>query len=133
HMREPARTCFVQAAGRLNIPLRACAPDFHWCGDFYGQTTEGLPFPQAIRPESLVRIIETLPEGVTVLVCHPGESAGLDTTYLHERELATLCDPRVRTALAVRGVVLRSFEEPVREREGERADARRWRVCSSFG
>jgi len=124
HLREPARGCFKQAAARWNIPLRACTSSFYWCGDFYGQTTEGLPFPQAIRPESLVRIIETLPEGVTVLVCHPGESAGLDTTYLHEREieLATLCDPRVRTALAVRGVVLRSFE-----------DGNRLRVRASFG
>jgi len=113
HMREPARSCFVQAAGRWNIPLRACAPEFHWCGDFYGQTAEGLPFPQAIRPESLVRIIEALPEGVNVLVCHPAETADLETTYLHERriELATLCDRRVRAALASRGVALRSFAE----------------------
>ena len=124
HLREPARSCFVQAAARWNIPLRACAPGFHWCGDFYGQTVEGLPFPQAIRPESLVRIIETLPAGVTVLVCHPGQRVGIDTTYLHEREveLATLCDPRVRAALAARGVILRSFEEP--------AGARRARASS---
>ncbi|HEY6863470.1 MAG TPA: ChbG/HpnK family deacetylase [Burkholderiales bacterium] len=117
HMREPARSCFAQAAARWNIPLRACAPGFHWCGDFYGQTAEGLPFPQAIRPESLVRIIETLPAGVTVLVCHPAERADLETTYLHERriELATLCDRRVRAALASRGVALRSFEESAAE------------------
>jgi predicted glycoside hydrolase/deacetylase ChbG (UPF0249 family) len=118
HLREPARRCFIEAARRWNISLRACTPGLHWRGDFYGQTVEGLPYPQAIRPESLLRILETLPEGVTVLVCHPGEGADLDTTYLLEREIevATLCDPRVRAALASGGVVLRSFQEPVRAR-----------------
>lgn len=124
HLREPARSCFEQAAARWNIPLRACVPGFHWCGDFYGQTAEGLPFPQAIRLESLVRIIETLPVGITVLICHPGHRVGIETTYLHEREieLATLCDPRVRAAVAARRVVLRSFEQA--------AGARRARASS---
>ncbi len=124
HLRQPARRCFLEAARRWNIPLRACTPELHWRGDFYGQTAEGLPLPHAIRPESLVRIIETLPEGTTMLVCHPGEGADLDTTYLHERriEVAALCDPRVRAALASRGVVLRSF--------GEASGGRRVRASS---
>jgi chitin disaccharide deacetylase len=114
HLRQPVRRCFIEAARRWNLPLRACSSGLHWCGDFYGQTTEGLPFAHAITAESLVRIVETLPEGVTVLICHPGEGADLDTTYLHEREVEvrTLCDPRVRAALASRGVVLSSFEHP---------------------
>lgn len=118
HLRQPARRCFEQAARRWNISLRACTPGYRWCGDFYGQTVEGLPLPQAITPASLVRIVETLPEGVTVLICHPGEGADLDTTYLHEREteLASLCDPRVRAALASRGVALRSFAQAPRLR-----------------
>jgi chitin disaccharide deacetylase len=132
HLRQPARRCFEQAARRWNIPLRACTSGFHWRGDFYGQTTEGLPWPQAIRPESLVRIIDSLPDGVSVLVCHPGESAGLDTTYRHERELelATLCDPGVRAALASRGVTLRSFDGAARGRG--RADGRGARVRASW-
>jgi chitin disaccharide deacetylase len=114
HLRQPVRRCFIDAARRLDVSLRACTPGMHWCGDFYGQTTEGLPFAHAISPESLVRIVETLAEGVTVLVCHPGEGADLDTMYLREREIEvrTLCDPRVRAALASRGVQLRSFEHP---------------------
>jgi chitin disaccharide deacetylase len=134
HLRQPARRCFVEAARRLNVSLRACTPGMHWCGDFYGQTTEGLPFPHAISPASLVRIVESLPEGVTVLICHPGEGADLETMYLHERaiERATLCDARVRAALAARGVALRSFEQ-VGGRDGEREDAGRYRVRSSFG
>jgi predicted glycoside hydrolase/deacetylase ChbG (UPF0249 family) len=122
HLQEPARGCFVQAARRWNIPLRACTSSLYWCGDFYGQTTEGHPFPQAIGPESLVRIIEILPPGTTVLVCHPGETGDLDTTYLHEREIevATLCDARVRAALVSRGVVLRRFEEAVPRRASRR-------------
>ena len=66
-----------------------------------------------IGPAALVEILRTLPPGITELGCHPGEADGLDSMYLAERavEVRTLCDPRVRTALAEEGIELCSFAD----------------------
>jgi hypothetical protein len=63
---------------------------------------------------SLLRILDGLGDGATELGCHPGE-ADLDlerrSGYAKERpvELATLTDPRVRAAIADRGIELTTF------------------------
>jgi len=84
------------------IPARACSPEPRYCGDFYGQTGKGEPCPEGITVDALVRIIAELPAGVTELSCHPGEGDDFDSVYRSERaeEIAVLCDPRVRAALA---------------------------------
>ena len=112
HLREPARRCFIEAAARCALPLRQHTPGLHYRGDFYGQTAEGLPLPEAIEADRLIRIIRTLPPGLTELTCHPGEADDIETTYRHERalELRTLCNPRVRDALTAAGVALCSFD-----------------------
>ena len=63
--------------------------------------------------DSLITIIDALPEGTTELACHPGLDAGVDSMYAAERplEVQALCDPRVRDALAARGVVLATFRD----------------------
>jgi predicted glycoside hydrolase/deacetylase ChbG (UPF0249 family) len=111
HRRGPAATVLAEAAQALGVPLRHAAPQIRYCGDFYGQTDEGAPLPGALVPERLVAILRGLRPGVTELACHPGLVDGLDTMYCSEREeeLRTLCDPRVRAAVAAEGILLRSF------------------------
>jgi predicted glycoside hydrolase/deacetylase ChbG (UPF0249 family) len=111
HRRGLAATALAEAAQALGVPLRHAAPRIRYCGDFYGQTAEGAPLPGALVPERLVSILRGLRPGVTELACHPGLVDGLDTTYCDEREeeLSTLCDPRVRAAVAAEGILLRAF------------------------
>ncbi|MDX2166224.1 MAG: hopanoid biosynthesis-associated protein HpnK [Deltaproteobacteria bacterium] len=64
----------------------------------------------------LLHVIATLPPGTSEVYCHPAE---LDAEarrwrpadYASEAELAALCSPRVRAALAAHGVELTSYRE----------------------
>jgi hypothetical protein len=64
-------------------------------------TTDGLDLRfrgERATAEQLLRILATLPEGVTELVCHPGYASDEADDYaFREAELAALTDPRVRT------------------------------------
>ncbi len=117
HVRESAAAEGARrVAEELLIPLRHCDERVRYCGSFYGQSTEGEPFHGAITPEHLIELVEALGEGTTELACHPGE--GGPGCYNQERrlEVAALCDPRVRLAIARSGVVLCSFAH--RKRRG---------------
>jgi predicted glycoside hydrolase/deacetylase ChbG (UPF0249 family) len=50
---------------------------------------------------------------VTELCCHPSDDNDLETMYREERqrELAVLCDPRIRMAMAKLGIQLCSFQQ----------------------
>jgi len=111
HLREPARSVLREVARFLDIPLRHFNPGVRYCGNFYGQTAEGLPLPDAISADSLVKILRTLPFGLTELSCHPGRANDLDTMYRNERaqEVRVLCDPQVRAGLVSMEIELRSF------------------------
>ena len=113
HLREPVRSVLVDTARRLGIPLRHCCPNVYYRGNFYGQTAEGTPLPDAISIDGLIHILETLPSGCTELGCHPADGCDLETMYCRERleELRVLCDPRVRTAIRTMGIELRSFKD----------------------
>lgn len=113
HRSEPARSVVSRAARQLAVPLRSFTPRVRYCGDFYGQTGEGEPYPEGISLEGLLKTIQTLPAGVTELGCHPGEDALLESVYRFERmeEVAVLCDLKVRAALASNGVTLCSFTD----------------------
>jgi predicted glycoside hydrolase/deacetylase ChbG (UPF0249 family) len=99
----------------LGIPLREGDPHIRYSGAFYGQTADGEPRPDAITVAGLIRILETLPPGLTELGCHPGYADDVHTMYRHERarEIAVLCDPRVRGALARLRIQLTSFASVV--------------------
>ena len=101
----------TEVARDLTVPLRHCSAEVRYRGDFYGQTAEGIPFPDAISVDGLIKILETLPPGCTELGCHPGLGNDLDTMYCSERaeEVKVLCDPRVRTSIVAMGIELRSF------------------------
>ena len=120
HRQEPARSIVLELAHRLAVPVRDFAPDVRYCGQFYGQTSEGAPYPDGISVERLIKILEGLPPGCTELGCHPADRVDLDTMYRAEREqeLKILCDPRVRGAIAAMDIELRSFVNSVEEAQG---------------
>ena len=70
--------------------------------------------PGHIEVADLLAVIARLEDGVTELMCHPGEpdpELVATSAYARERplELATLTDPRVRSALERDGVALTTF------------------------
>jgi chitin disaccharide deacetylase len=111
HRDEPADSATGRLASELGVVLRDRSSRVRYCGEFYGQTGTGEPFPEGISVEHLVELIATLPPGNTELCCHPGRGLGADFVYggERERELAALCDPRARAAIEREGIVLRSF------------------------
>ena len=110
--REAAKV-FSLLADDLGVPLRRRTNGLTYCGDFYGQTEQGEPIPEAIGVGNLIRVIRALEPGATELCCHPGEGSDFDSSYRseREREVATLCDPRVSEELKRERVELRSFAE----------------------
>ena len=113
HRNEPVHSIVLAMAKRLTIPVRGFSPDIFYCGDFYGQTDEGLPFPEGISVESLLRIIRDLPTGCTELGCHPGCGSDVNAMYQaeREREVESLCDSRVLRATRDIGIELIGFGE----------------------
>jgi predicted glycoside hydrolase/deacetylase ChbG (UPF0249 family) len=111
HREEPARSALRGMARRCVVPLRHFSPGIRYCGSFYGQTGKGEPIPEAISVETLIGVLSALPPGVTELACHPGYAEGLESMYQQERarEVATLCDPKVRATVEAEECLLRSF------------------------
>jgi predicted glycoside hydrolase/deacetylase ChbG (UPF0249 family) len=80
-------------------------PD-HFIGSFYGE--------EAVTLENLLAILESLREGTTELMCHPGladEQLLAESIYgrPREKELESLCHPRVRDKLDELGIELVNF------------------------
>jgi predicted glycoside hydrolase/deacetylase ChbG (UPF0249 family) len=113
HRSEPARSIVSQIAAELNVQLRDCSPVVSYYGGFYGQTSEGDPYPDGVSVTALVSAIENLPAGWTELGCHPGYVDDLDSVYRLEREaeVRALCSDAARAALRRCGAQLRSFAE----------------------
>jgi len=113
HRQEPVLSILREAATSLSIPLRSFTPEVQYCGDFYGQTGEGEPYPEGISVDGLLKLLSNLPPGITELGCHPGDDPSLDSVYRLERkqEMNVLCDARVRAALTDLHIRLCSFAE----------------------
>ena len=111
HRTEPRRSMLIAIAEQMGVPLRDCSSEIRYCGNFYGQSANGYPYPEGISIEGLVMTLKTLPPGITELGCHPGFADGLESMYSSERvqEVQVLCDPRVRAAIDVGGIELCSF------------------------
>jgi len=113
HRSEPVASIVRVLGEELGVPVRSVSPEVRYCGDFYGQDRRGEPRQDAIGVKALLSLIASLPAGTTEMCCHPGDAADLESSYLYERsrEIESLCDPRVRVALAAGGVELRSFND----------------------
>jgi predicted glycoside hydrolase/deacetylase ChbG (UPF0249 family) len=111
HLQEPVRSIVLAVASKLGVPVRGLSPEVRYCGHFYGQTAEGLPYLDGTSLDNLIRILMELPTGFTELGCHPGEADDSGWTYGKERteELKVLCNPRVRAAIRSEGIELCSF------------------------
>jgi predicted glycoside hydrolase/deacetylase ChbG (UPF0249 family) len=111
HQDEPIRSAALELARRLGVPLRHFSDDIQYCGRFYGQTSRGLPLPEAISVESLIAILTDLPPGLTEIGCHPGRGIGGESPYGPERstEVDVLTHGRVRAHLNAECIELRSF------------------------
>jgi predicted glycoside hydrolase/deacetylase ChbG (UPF0249 family) len=124
HLREPVRSILIDIARNIDVPLRGCGQDIRYCGEFYGQTAEGLPIPGILDVDGLIRILNALPPGITELSCHPGVGDDLNTMYRKERalETMTLCNPGIREVMERLGIRLCTFSEikrcPSRNRAG---------------
>jgi predicted glycoside hydrolase/deacetylase ChbG (UPF0249 family) len=112
HRNEPAHSIMLKLARDLGVPLREHDSHIRYCGDFYGQGAEGEHLPGAISVTNLKHILDSLPEGVTELGCHPGYDDGLQTPYRAERseEVRVLCDPAIRAHLNSLQITLSSFD-----------------------
>ena len=113
HREEPVATLMYGVARELGVPLRGRDGVVRYCGDFYGQTATGERLADAITAKALLDIFRDLSPGVTELGCHPGLGTELDAPYGVERsmEVAALCDPAVRAALAANGIQTCSFAD----------------------
>lgn len=113
HRNEPARSIVLDAAQPLGVPVRHFSDTVRYHGDFYGQDDAGTPYHEGIGVESLVSLLRRLEPGCHELGCHPGLGNDLETMYREERalEVATLCDPRIRTSLAFLRITLLSFHD----------------------
>jgi len=100
-------------AQRVGVPVRGYSSVRHF-SKFYGQWG-GETHLEQISVAGLLRLLDTeLGPGVTELTCHAGYvDEGLASSYTIEREaeLRTLCDARVRPALAERGIRLVGFRD----------------------
>lgn len=112
HLKENIRPIFSALASRLGIILRRCGTQVNYCGDFYGQLSDGAAYHTAISVEGLKKTLSGLPDGITELACHPGLQNDINTMYRIEREIeaATLCDISIKEAIALFDIELVSFE-----------------------
>jgi predicted glycoside hydrolase/deacetylase ChbG (UPF0249 family) len=119
HRSEPVLSILSGLAQKLSLPLRSFTSAVQYCGDFYGQTGEGAPYPEGISLDGLLQTLSKLPPGVSELGCHPGLDDHLDSVYRLERkqEVAVLCEPRVRATINSLGIELLSFADLARSRQ----------------
>jgi predicted glycoside hydrolase/deacetylase ChbG (UPF0249 family) len=111
HREGPTLSVLLEKAKRLEIPLRHFTEGVRYCGDFYGQEKYGVDAENAITVDGFLDLVGRLSPGVTELCCHPGEREQPGEQYgsARPKEMATLCDSRVRSAVAEHGITLRSF------------------------
>jgi adenylyl-sulfate kinase len=108
-----ATHALAEIGAELGVPVRHVTEGILYSGDFYGQSDKGYANHEAITVDNLIDLIRAMPPGTMELGCHPAATVDFDSVYADERmaEVETLCDPRVRAALAAEGVELRSFAQ----------------------
>ncbi|HYR18086.1 MAG TPA: ChbG/HpnK family deacetylase [Myxococcales bacterium] len=119
HARPELLAAFAAVAGAQGLPVRALDTPMRDLLRAHGvRTTEHFLGDADLRPcwtpERLAPALETLEDGITELMCHPGYAPShARTSFGAEREveLRSLCDARVRQALARAGAVLVSFRD----------------------
>jgi chitin disaccharide deacetylase len=119
HARPELLAAFAGVAATLGLPVRALDPPMrHFLRGSGVRTTDHFLGDADLRPcwtaERLASALAALPDGTTELMCHPGYTPShARTSFGAEREveLAALCDPGARDALARAGATLVSFDD----------------------
>jgi len=104
---------FLEAGARYRAPVRGFSEVF-FVGRFWGQPEFGRTDVTKISSEYLLTILKSLGPGVSEISCHPGRmETRPDAQYNREREveLQSLCDAKVKAAIAADGIRLISFRE----------------------
>jgi predicted glycoside hydrolase/deacetylase ChbG (UPF0249 family) len=111
HLQEPARSAVLARGQSLGVPVRNCTPGVRFRGEFYGQDAKGTSCLEHVGVDALMRVLTSLPAGVTELGCHPGYAEGLTDPYTREREveLRALCDPEVHESVRTQEIRLLSY------------------------
>jgi predicted glycoside hydrolase/deacetylase ChbG (UPF0249 family) len=111
HESEPVRSLVLKEALARRIVLRNTSTEIRYCGNFYGQSNTGYPYPEGISVPALAQVLKSLGPGVTELGCHPARKPDMEGMYRQERvvECETLCHPEVRAVIQTEHISLRSF------------------------
>lgn len=99
--------------------MRAMSPGFAQALEGLRTTDHfaGFQITGALDEDSLARVIETLPEGLTEFMCHPGRlgpelrAAATRLKETRELELAALLAPATRRAIERRGIELVNYRD----------------------
>ncbi len=111
---------FAEVARARGLPVRASSPaardDLRAAGVRTPDTFVDGFYGEGATADNLRTLIRGLPEGTSELMCHPArvdERLVAGSTYAREREreLALLCDPKVKLLLAEERVQLIGFAE----------------------
>ena len=109
---------FAAVAKARSLPVRASSDEARQSLRAAGVRTPDRFFDgfhaEQVSFESLERILEAVPEGVSELMCHPGrvdEQLEAGSTYVVEREweIEVLCDPGIRQRVRALGIELVGF------------------------
>lgn len=129
HRFRHARPFFEELAAEHGLPLRD-SPPVVFKGGFYAQWEYGVSDPEKVSLAALEGILRgELTDGIYELACHPGYfDPALQAVYHadRERELATLCDPRIREVFAeeeIRLIGYRQLPDAVAARAREESPA----------
>jgi predicted glycoside hydrolase/deacetylase ChbG (UPF0249 family) len=104
---------FLEAGARHGVPVRGFS-EVYFVGRFWGQPEFGRTDLTKISAEFLLALLRSLSPGVSEVSCHPGYlESRADAQYNREREmeLRSLCDAKVKAAIAEEGIRLISFRE----------------------
>jgi chitin disaccharide deacetylase len=104
---------FLEAGARYHCPVRGFSEVF-FVGRFWGQPEFGRTDVTKISTDYLLTILKSLGPGVSEISCHPGRmEKRRDAQYNREREveLQSLCDAKVKAAIAAEGIRLISYRE----------------------
>ena len=104
---------FLEAGARYHCPVRGFSEVF-FVGRFWGQPEFGRTDVTRISTDYLLTILKSLGPGVSEISCHPGRMESRpDARYNREREveLQSLCDAKVKAAIAAEGIRLISYRE----------------------
>lgn len=104
---------FLEAGARYGVPVRGFS-EVYFVGRFWGQPEFGRTDTTKISVDYLLALLRSLGPGISEVSCHPGYlETRADAVYNREREveLRSLCDAKVKAAIADEGIRLISFRE----------------------